>query len=86
MTVPRTVLGELLAWLWWIAAAVAFIAPVAFIAMAVVEPGNAIPDLAAAAIHLAVGVGLVVGRRLVRRARRARARTRALPSARVVRR
>lgn len=87
MTAPRTVLGELLAWLWWIAAAVAFIAPVAMVAMAVADPGNAVPALAAAAIHLAVGIALVVGRRWVRRARLARARSRgALPSARLVRR
>lgn len=83
---PRTVLGELLAWLWWIAAATAFIAPVAMIAMAVAEPDNAVPALAVAAIQLAVGIGLVVGRRLLRRSRLARARTRALPAARLVRR
>ena len=84
---PRTVLGELLAWLWWIAAAVAFIAPVAFIATAVAEPGNAVPALAAAAIHLALGIALVVGRRWLRLARLARTRNRGtLPGARLVRR
>ena len=86
MTVARSVLGELLGWLWWIAASVAFIAPVAFIAMIVAEPDDAAPALAVAAIHLAIGCGLIVGRRRVRRARRARARDRALPSARIVRR
>lgn len=86
MTPVRTVLDELLAWLWWIAAAVAFSAPVGMLGLALAEPGNAVPAIASAAILLAIGVGLVVGRRLLRRARLARARTRALPAARVVRR
>lgn len=84
---PRTVVGELLAWLWWIAAAVAVIGMIPMLTIALVDPDSRVPALAATAIHLALAIALVVGRRLVRRARLARARNRGtLPGARLVRR